>query len=206
MVPVKERSSAMVIHHAGTAVGSVAAPPMIALHHLPCKWRWILFGHGMLGVLWAITGATFISCTEQVRPRQAALVPPDPIFQYSTVHHSSLSLARSASVPSKPGARWAKFLSERHGIWYLLACQISYDERGIGYQSRRRSRLDSLRGRGADGCLCGGGRQLSAWDSVKRARKVALGAQRPSCPLYFSSRRLARLGDRCRQHAYFGQQ
>src|SRR5215831_2842373 len=44
--PVTERSSAMGIINAGTAVGSVIAPPLIALVLTFASWRWVFFVTG----------------------------------------------------------------------------------------------------------------------------------------------------------------
>src|SRR5258705_2729170 len=58
--PVKERSTAMGIINAGTAVGAVIAPPGIALvilkvHWLQLSsWRWVFFITGAAGLLWTV--------------------------------------------------------------------------------------------------------------------------------------------------------
>jgi ACS family hexuronate transporter-like MFS transporter len=58
--PVKERSTAMGMINAGTAVGAVIAPPGIALvilkvHWLGLSsWRWVFFITGAAGLLWTV--------------------------------------------------------------------------------------------------------------------------------------------------------
>src|SRR5690606_6675111 len=52
--PVTERSSAMGLINAGTAVGAVAAPPLIALILAFSSWRWVFVITGTLGVLWTL--------------------------------------------------------------------------------------------------------------------------------------------------------
>src|SRR5688572_17121343 len=58
--PVTERSTAMGIINAGTAIGAVVAPPLIALiltqvHWFGfAPWRWVFFLTGALGLLWTI--------------------------------------------------------------------------------------------------------------------------------------------------------
>lgn len=47
--PPEERSSAMGLINAGTAVGSVVAPPLIAAILLPANWRWMLVCSGVTG-------------------------------------------------------------------------------------------------------------------------------------------------------------
>jgi ACS family hexuronate transporter-like MFS transporter len=58
--PVQDRATAMGIINAGTAVGAVAAPPLIALVLMNANWlgfapwRWVFFLTGALGLLWTI--------------------------------------------------------------------------------------------------------------------------------------------------------
>src|ERR1044071_6649080 len=58
--PVKERSTAMGIINAGTAVGAVIAPPGIAgvilhVHWLQISsWRWVFFLTGAAGLVWTV--------------------------------------------------------------------------------------------------------------------------------------------------------
>jgi MFS transporter, ACS family, hexuronate transporter len=50
--PLKERSTAMGIINAGTAIGAVAAPPLIAGILVFASWRWIFVFTGLLGLVW----------------------------------------------------------------------------------------------------------------------------------------------------------
>ncbi len=52
--PAQERSTAMGLMNAGTAVGAVAAPPLIALTLAHLSWRWVFFLSGMVGLSWTI--------------------------------------------------------------------------------------------------------------------------------------------------------
>src|SRR4051812_42574241 len=59
--PQKERSTAMGIMNAGTAVGAVVAAPLILIWILPnvhwlgiSSWRWVLFITGTFGLLWTL--------------------------------------------------------------------------------------------------------------------------------------------------------
>jgi ACS family hexuronate transporter-like MFS transporter len=51
---IDQRSVAMGIMNAGTAVGAVVAPPLIALILGIASWRWVFFLSGALGLLWAL--------------------------------------------------------------------------------------------------------------------------------------------------------
>jgi ACS family hexuronate transporter-like MFS transporter len=52
--PARERATAMGIINAGTAVGAVAAPPLIAAVLGYTNWRWIFVLTGALGILWVV--------------------------------------------------------------------------------------------------------------------------------------------------------
>src|SRR5450432_3268829 len=52
--PVRERSTAMGIINAGTAVGGVVAVPGIALIVATLNWRWVFFLSGAAGLLWTL--------------------------------------------------------------------------------------------------------------------------------------------------------
>ena len=52
--PVRERSTAMGIVNAGTSVGAVLAPPLIALVLASLTWRWMFFLSGAIGLLWTV--------------------------------------------------------------------------------------------------------------------------------------------------------
>lgn len=52
--PASERSTAMGIINAGTAVGAVVAPPAIAAILGVASWRWVFFATGATGLVWTI--------------------------------------------------------------------------------------------------------------------------------------------------------
>lgn len=51
--PVKERSTAVGMFNTGSAVGSVVAPPLLALIVILLGWRWVFFISGSFGLVWA---------------------------------------------------------------------------------------------------------------------------------------------------------
>jgi ACS family hexuronate transporter-like MFS transporter len=76
--PVTERSSAMGIINAGTAIGAVAAPPLIALILDYANWRWIFFFTGALGILWTIAWRIFYFVPgQQTNCQSNSLSPSD---------------------------------------------------------------------------------------------------------------------------------
>ena len=52
--PASERSTAMGIINAGTAVGAVVAPPAIAAILGVASWRWVFVATGATGLVWTI--------------------------------------------------------------------------------------------------------------------------------------------------------
>ena len=52
--PRSERSTAMGLMNAGTAVGAVAAPPLIAITLAHLNWRWVFFLAGAVGLVWTL--------------------------------------------------------------------------------------------------------------------------------------------------------
>jgi ACS family hexuronate transporter-like MFS transporter len=52
--PVQERSTAMGIVNAGTAVGAVIAPPAIAAILSVGSWRWVFVACALVGLAWAL--------------------------------------------------------------------------------------------------------------------------------------------------------
>src|SRR5436189_3954058 len=57
--PVSQRSTAMGIVNAGTAVGAVVAPPAIAALLLYSNWRWVFVACGVAGLVWAVWWSAF---------------------------------------------------------------------------------------------------------------------------------------------------
>lgn len=53
-IPMHQRSTAMGIINAGTAVGSVLAPPLIGIVLLTSGWRMVFFVSGAIGLIWVI--------------------------------------------------------------------------------------------------------------------------------------------------------
>jgi ACS family hexuronate transporter-like MFS transporter len=117
-LPVTRRATAMGIINAGTAVGSVAAPPLIGLILLTGSWRYVFFFAGALGVVWA--------CGWLMLYR----LPAQPAFSSVTaaVAIPWLSLVSSGKVM---GMVTAKFLSD--AAWFFCLFWLPkylYDARG----------------------------------------------------------------------------
>lgn len=119
-LPATQRATAMGIMNAGTAVGSVLAPPVIGLILLAGSWRNIFFFAGSLGIVWAVGWAVMY------RP-PAETVSSDPTR--STVSIPWLRLLSSSKVI---GMVTAKFLSD--AAWFFCLFWLPkylYDARGF---------------------------------------------------------------------------
>lgn len=177
--PVQERASAMGIINAGTAVGAVIAPPLIAVvltyaHWFGlAPWRWVFFLTGALGLLWVIWWW------------QSYHTPEGSNDISETSGEPSVSLAKLLKYRETWAVVFAKFLSD--GAWYFYifwlpkylfdAFQIDIKTAsGVGWIPYAASGV---------GCLVGGG--FSSWllrrgMSVNASRKAALGASAALMP------------------------
>jgi ACS family hexuronate transporter-like MFS transporter len=162
---VTERSSAMGIINAGTAVGAVIAPPLIALILGYANWRWIFFLTGGLGILWTVAWRAFYFV-----PDRSSSVPPS--------HHSSPGWLELFRFRQTWGIVAAKFLSDAAWYFYLFWLpKYLYDARGLDIKAVGAFAWIPYAAAGA-GCLCGGGLSsfLARGDhSLNFSRKMALG-------------------------------
>ena len=173
----EERASAMGIINAGTAVGAVIAPPLIAVILSFLNWRWIFVLSGALGLLW-------------VAWWRRSYFSPEP----------SAETISSGLAESSANLRWidllrihevwgmvvAKFLSDAAWYFYLFWLpKYLYDARGFDIKAVGAFAWIPYAAAGI-GCLVGG------WFSsylVRRelplglARKVALGLSAAVMPL-----------------------
>jgi ACS family hexuronate transporter-like MFS transporter len=171
--PTKERATAMGIINAGTSVGAVAAPPLIAIILAYMNWRWIFGLTGCIGLLWVAWW------------RLSYAPPPSSQYQ-SAPPNGNPTLDSAASVPwlqlFRVRETWglviAKFLSDAAWFFYLfwlpkyLYDARSFDIKAVGTFAWMPSAAAGV------GCLLGGAfssylvrRQFS----LGLARKLALG-------------------------------
>jgi ACS family hexuronate transporter-like MFS transporter len=175
--PMKERATAMGIINAGTAVGAVIAPPLIALILIFANWRWIFFLTGTIGLLWtAWWRRTYYSPEEH--PRLSA-AERDEVISAAEISASAVKIrwAQLLRVREAWGLITAKFLSDAAWYFYLFWLpKYLYDARGFDIKAVGKFAWIPYAASGV-GCLVGG------WFSsylVRRnfslgvARKVAL--------------------------------
>ena len=169
--PVHERSTAMGIVNAGTAVGAVVAPPAIAAILAYGHWRWIFVACGAVGLVWAVCWAAFARGTA------------DKTTDAAAVQQTWISLLTLRPVW---GLVSAKFLTDAAWFFYIAWLpKYLYDARGfdvkeVGYYAWVpffASGIGSLSGGWFSSWLIGRGR------SVDAARKIALGLSAAMMPV-----------------------
>jgi len=169
--PTKERATAMGIINAGTAVGAVIAPPLIAIVLGYTNWRWIFVLTGGLGLAWAARWTwSYVPPQESSNPNvlNARATPglgSDPANRFPWTH-----LFR---IRETWGLVTAKFLSDAAWFFYLFWLpKYLYDARGfdikaVGMFAWMPSAAAGL------GCLLGG-----AFSSYLVRRRFSLGIAR----------------------------
>jgi ACS family hexuronate transporter-like MFS transporter len=191
--PVKERSTAMGIINAGTGLGGILAPPLIAwvITHITwmglSPWRWVFFITGALGLIWTLWWL-FDYHTPDKHPRlqtnerehlrsvlERKDLPPPP----------KVPIAKLFCFQETWGVVFAKFLTDAAWYFYMFWLpKYLLDARGFDIKS-----VGSVAwipfASAAFGCLVGGG--LSSWllhrgHSVNSARKIALGVSAAVMP------------------------
>jgi ACS family hexuronate transporter-like MFS transporter len=189
--PVNDRATAMGIINAGTAVGAVAAPPLIAIVLTNANWfglapwRWVFFLTGALGLLWTI----WWWCSYQM-PRQSNSSPVgEP--------EAKIPLADLLRHRETWAVMGAKFLSD--GAWYFYLFWLPkylFDTFQLDIKTAGSIGWIPYAASGV-GCLAGGG--LSSWLlkrglSVNASRKFALGASAALMPWVMFAPRLHSAG------------
>jgi ACS family hexuronate transporter-like MFS transporter len=173
--PTAERSFAMGIMNAGTAIGAVAAPPLIALVLAFANWRCIFFLTGALGLAWtALWRATYYVPAEKPEPANDS-APSAKIPWLSLLAHR----------PTR-GLILAKFLSDAAWYFYLFWLpKYLYDARGFDIKAVGAFAWIPYAASGI-GCLCGGwlsSALISRNRSVNSSRKLALALSAVVMPL-----------------------
>ena len=177
--PVTERATAMGIVNAGTALGGVVAPPLIALVLTTADWHSVFYLTAAVGLAWACWWWIAYQPPERHRglqPEERRLLEP------------VIGAGRSSGAPP----RWltllrlrqtwglvvSKFLSDAAWYFYLFWLpKYLYDARGFDIKAVGAYAWIPYAAAGV-GCLVGG--SLSSWllrrhVPLDRARKVALG-------------------------------
>jgi MFS transporter, ACS family, aldohexuronate transporter len=168
----EERATAMGMINAGTAVGAIAAPPLIALVFLRAGWRGAFVISGALGLLWTLWW---------LREYRADFPPANNFSD-----HPKTPWVRLLGIKQVQGLVAAKFLSDAAWYFYLFWLpKYLYDVRGFdtkrvgywGWIPYAASGIGSLGGGMLSSAL------LKRGYSLNVARKVALGASAVLMPV-----------------------
>jgi ACS family hexuronate transporter-like MFS transporter len=177
--PTQDRASAMGIINAGTSVGAVIAPPLIAFILGFANWRWIFLISGTLGLLWTawwrrsyvVPEADVVEATRQEMLGASGINPP------------WINLLRIREVW---GLIAAKFLSDAAWYFYLFWLpKYLYDARGFDTKAVGTFAWIPYAAAGV-GCLAGGwfsSYLVRRQFSLDVARKLALGLSAAVMPL-----------------------
>jgi ACS family hexuronate transporter-like MFS transporter len=184
--PVQERATAMGIINAGTAVGAVAAPPLIALVLSAWSWRWIFVLTGCIGLLWLIWWrAMYFPPAQHPKLREAEQAQIGVLMQ-PAANAAKIPWLRLLRVREAWGLIMAKFLSDAAWYFYLFWLpKYLYDARGFDIKAVGAFAWIPYAASGI-GCLLGG--SFSSYlvrknFSVGVARKLALGLSAAVMPL-----------------------
>jgi len=209
--PVRERSTAMGIINAGTAVGGIIAPPAIAAILSFTRWPWVFYLSGAAGLGWTVWWLWVYH-------------PPARHPRLCAAERLELREVMISPGPQERGIPWlrlfgyaqvwslviAKFLTD--AVWYFIAFWLpkylldmrGYDIKKVGYYAWIPWAAAGI------GCLVIG--SFSSWlvkrgYSLDRARKIAMGISVSVMPCLlfvpFASNRWIILPFAI---AYFGQQ
>jgi MFS transporter, ACS family, hexuronate transporter len=181
--PVGQRSTAMGIVNAGTAVGAVVAPPAIAALLLYSNWRWVFVACGVAGLAWAVWWSAFTKSVAfaDASGDRAADNPTD-------MAPRRLSWTSLLALRQVWGLVGAKFLTDAAWFFYIAWLpKYLYDARGfdvkqVGYYAWvpfAASGIGSLTGGWFSSWLISRGR------SVNFSRKLALGLSAAMMPVIF---------------------
>jgi ACS family hexuronate transporter-like MFS transporter len=113
--PPEDRSLAFGISTTGTSIGSVIAPPLIALIIVELSWRWAFFLTGAVGLVWALVWWLFYE-----RPERQRHITPDEL------HHIQNALAAAKDGPGAVRISWASLFRYRQ-VWALMLAKFFTD-------------------------------------------------------------------------------
>jgi ACS family hexuronate transporter-like MFS transporter len=121
-IPLHQRSTAMGIINAGTAVGSVLAPPLIGIILLTLGWRMVFFAAGAVGFAWVIWWSVSYRGNNEA---SIATLDARTIAQ-------QLSFADVLGMRKVQVLVFAKFMSDSAWYFYLFWLpKYLYDVRGF---------------------------------------------------------------------------
>jgi ACS family hexuronate transporter-like MFS transporter len=125
-LPMEERATAMGFINAGTAVGSLLAPPLIGLVLIYCGWRAVFFSAGAIGLLWVLWWRF------SYRGSTVALPMNTDEMMEARLLAQRLSFREIVGLRNVQALVFAKFMSD--SAWYFMLFWLPkylYDARGF---------------------------------------------------------------------------
>ena len=190
--PVNERATAMGIINAGTGVGGIIAPPVIAWIILHTgwlgvsSWRWVFFITGALGLLWTVWWSfSYFPPAQHQHLTDAERAQLQSVMETTEAVPPSIPMRELLRFKETWGVIGAKFLSDAAWYFYMfwlpkyLLDARGFDIKGVGSVAWIPFAAAGI------GCLVGGGlssRLLNRGYSVNASRKIALGASAALMP------------------------
>ena len=177
-VPPKRKATAMGIINAGTAVGSLLAPPLIGLVLLHSNWRVVFFASGAIGIAW--TAWWFASYRD---------ANSNPAFTTSTRIPAPASTSRFLDLLKLRQVQilvGAKFLTDSAWYFYLFWLpKYLYDVRGLDTKHVSAYAIVPYAASGVGSFLGGwlSSSLLARGRSLDFARKCALGLSAAFMPV-----------------------
>lgn len=172
-LPADRRSTGMGIINAGTAIGSVIAPPLVGLILWLGNWREVFFVSGGLGLLWTVW---WLASSHGERPAATA---------GATEAALSMPWARLLRSRQVLGLAAAKFLSDSAWYFYLFWLpKYLYDARGFDIRHVSYFGWIPYAASGVGSFLGGwfSSRLMRAGHSLNYSRKAALGVSAALMP------------------------
>jgi len=178
--PVHERSTAMGIINAGSAVGGIVAPPLIALVLTRADWRAVFFVTAAVGFAWTVWWwREYYPPEQHARLSDAERPTLEPLMRAGSDGGEAPPWLTLLRLRQTWGLVSAKFLSDAAWYFYLFWLpKYLYDARGFDIKAVGAFAWIPYVAAGI-GCLIGGA--ASSWLLMKhvpldRARKIAMGA------------------------------
>jgi len=177
--PIRERSTAMGLVNAGTAVGAVVAPPAIAAILTVSNWRAVFVACGGVGLLWSLWWARAMPA----RPTASAVAAMDLQARGDRADSEDRSSAPPPwmsllAFGQVRGLVFAKFLTDAAWFFYIAWLpKYLYDARGFNVQQVGYYAWVPFAASGV-GSLLGGwfsSHLIARGRSVNFSRKLALG-------------------------------
>jgi ACS family hexuronate transporter-like MFS transporter len=190
--PVKERATAMGIINAGTGLGGIIAPPLIAWVITSVTWfgispwRWVFFITGAFGLVWTLWWAREYFPPDKhprVQPAERAIL--QSVAVPTGVRLPTVPIAELFRFRETWGIVTAKFLTDAAWYFYMfwlpkyLLDARGFNIKGVGSVAWIPFAAAAL------GCLVGGGLSsglLHRGYSVNASRKIALGMSAAMMP------------------------